>query len=166
MNLFNLAESYYDPSAGRMSSYFGQLFLSAADDYFRFAILDNDRNTFTALADYRSSKSIPGGDWPTAIAQLINSSEHLNRKYPAVVISLASAIHTLVPAALFDPGHSESHLKLNFDLPEDVSCYSDFVPELDAWNVYAMDENKIAALKNHFPGAVVVHSATPLLKRL
>ena len=165
MNLFQLHDKRIDPSTGRMSSYFNQLFLLSGPDYFRYCILDTDRNTYIAMADYQADQKLATPtSWQTEMEGLCLKDELLNRKYPAVVAGLDTPYHTILPASLYDPGQLESHLRLNFEMPEGLIIHADQLTEMDAWNIWAVSPERQETLKNHFSQVILLHSSTALLK--
>lgn len=165
MSLFHLKFNYIEPSIGRTSAYFNQLYLVSGLDYFRYCIFETDSNSYIALADYQiDKKKAMTSPWKSGMESLLNADELLKRNYPAVIAAVDTPYHTLVPAALYDPGQIESYLRLNFELPENMLFHADQISEINAWNIWAVANEREEVLKNQFSKLVLFHSITPLLK--
>jgi hypothetical protein len=163
---FHLHDSRQYLSSGRLSAYFSQLFIQTGPDYFQYCILDTEKNDFISLADYRAEAGkYHTGTWQEAIRQLISSDEILNRKYPSVIIAVDVPYHSVIPAALFDPGRLQDHFQLNYNIPESLEYKADHLKELDAWNAFAIEKDWTELVKKHFSQEIIIHSTTPLLTR-
>lgn len=150
-----------------MSAYFNQLYLVCGRDYIRYGILESDRNTFIAIADYQADpEKARSGSWKSGMVALFNTDELLTRKYPAVIAAFDSTFHTLLPSSLYDPGQLENYLRLNFELPEGLIIHTDHIAEMDAWNIWAIEPDLEEEFKKRFAQIVLFHSSTPLIKSI
>ena len=139
MSAFILHDRYFDPESGRISSYFCQLFILIGQESLQYCILDTEKNTFIALADYRLPASPKTPEiFYSHLSQLISEEEILLKKYPSVVIGIDTPMHTLVPSPLFDTGQMTKYLEFNFRLPDGCQVRSDRVEEIDAYNIYGI----------------------------
>ena len=82
MSAFKSFERYIDPESGRLSSYFSKLFILIGDASLQYCLLDTDRNTFVALADFRLP-SLPKSKeaFYAEISQLLSEDDLLKKKY-------------------------------------------------------------------------------------
>jgi len=165
MNAFNLYDRYFDPESGRISSYFCQLFILIGQESLQFCILDTEKNTFIALADYRLP--IPPKTpeiFYSQLDQLIAGEELLLKKYPSIVIGIDTPWHTLVPSPLFDIGQEIKYLELNFRLPDGCQVRSERVEEIDAYNIYGFLPGLRDIIQKHFREAAFVHRSSALIR--
>jgi hypothetical protein len=167
MNDFILHDHFSDPEAGRISSYFCQLFILQGQDAFQYAVLDNDKNSFISLADYRIAELPPSQEYLyRQLELLISADETLRKKFPSVVIAIDSPYHTLVPASLADTDQYDRFLGFNFSLPGDLVTGADRITEFDAVNIFACPVPLDNIVKKYIPGALIVHRSTAFLKAI
>jgi hypothetical protein len=167
MSAFILRDRYFDPEAGRISSYFCQLFVLIGQDSLQYCILDSEKNSFIALADYRlpSFPKTPEILYEQ-LGQLISEEEILRKKYPSVVVGIDTPWHTLVPSPLFDPVQVNKYLEFNFSLPQGLNFRSDRVEEIDAYNIYGILPVSVDLIHTYFKAAAIVHRSTALIKAI
>jgi hypothetical protein len=167
MNAFLSPDRYFDPESGRISAYFSKLFILIGQESLQYCILDTEKNTFVALADFRltSSPKTPEAFY-SDISQLISEEEVLKKKYPSVVIGLDTALHTLVPAPLFDPEHSTKFLEFNFGLIGNEQVNADRLEEIDAYNVYSIPRALLDVLQANYREAAVFHRTSALIRAI
>jgi hypothetical protein len=165
MSAFILHDRYIDPEAGRVSSLSCQFFILIGQDSLQYCLLDPEKNTFIALADYRLP-DIPKTReaFYTQVGQLITGEEMFRNNYASVVTGIDTPWHTLVPSALYDAGHLEKYLGFNFRLPEGCRVVSDKIEELDAFNIFGYLPGPGELIRERFPGAALVHPSTALVR--
>jgi len=165
MSAFILHDRYFDPDAGRISSYFCQLFALIGQESLQYCILDTEKNTFIALADYRLPAFPKTPEiFYSQLGQLISEEELLLKKYPSVVIGIDTPWHTLVPSPLYDTGQMSKYLEFNFSLPDDCQVRSDKVEEIDACNIYGFLPGLQDVIRKYFREAAIVHHTSALIK--
>jgi hypothetical protein len=165
MSTFILHDHYTDPETGRISSYFCRLFILVGRESLQYCILDTEKNTFIALADYRMPAPPRSPEiFYTQLGLLLSEDEMLLKKYPSVVIGIDTPLHTLIPAPLFDPGRVTEYLEFNFRLPEGCQVRSDRVEEIDAYNIYGFLQQPANIISGNFSEAAVVHRSSALIK--
>jgi len=165
MSAFILHDHYFDPESGRISSYFCRLFILVGQESLQYCILDTEKNTFIALADYRLPVQAKSQEiYYDQLDKLLGDEEKLVKKYSSVVIGLDSQWHTLVPLSLFDPGQVLKYLEFNFSLPENCLVGFDQVSEIDASNIFGYSSGLKDVFSRHYPEAAFVHRSSALLK--
>lgn len=167
MSDFVLHDHYFDPESGRISSYFCQLFVLIGQESLQYSILDTEKNSFIALADYRLPVLPKTPElFYSQLDRLISEEEVLHKKYPSVVVAIDSHLHTLVPSSLFDNTQMNKYLAFNFSLPQNYEVKSDRVEEIDAFNLYGFSEDIINFIRKNFQGAALIHRSTALIKAM
>jgi hypothetical protein len=165
MSAFNLRDRYFDPESGRISSYFCQLFILIGQESLQFCILDTEKNTFIALADYCLPTSPKTPEiFYSQLDQLITGEELLLKKYPSVVIGIDTPWHTLVPSPLFDIDQEIKYLEFNFRLPDGCQVRSERVEEIDAYNIYGFLPGIRDIIQKHFREAAFIHRSSALIR--
>jgi hypothetical protein len=167
MSAFKSFERYIDPESGRLSSYFSKLFILIGDASLQYCLLDTDRNTFVALADFRLP-SLPKSKeaFYAEISQLLSEDDLLKKKYPSVVIGLDSLLHTLVPAPLFEPEQPGKYLEFNFGKTGDGEVRVDHLEEIESFNVYGIPVGSLDIVKNNFGEAAIFHRSSALIRAI
>jgi hypothetical protein len=165
MSAFILHERYFDPVADRTSSYFCQLFVQIGQDSVRYSLLDTEKNTFIALADYILPAVPKTPDtFYILLGQLFSGEEMLKKKYPSVVVGIDTPWHTLVPAPLTDTELLHEILAFNHRLPPGCRFASDPVEEIDAFNVYGFMPGLDETIKHYLEGSAMIHRSSALVK--
>lgn len=165
MSAFILHDHYFDPDSGRISSYFCQLFILVQQESLQYCILDTEKNTFNALADYRLPASAKSPEmFYLELDSLMAEEERLVKKYPSVIVGLDTPWHTLVPSALFDASQLTKYLEFNFSLPENCQVQTDRVEETDAYNIYGFLQGLNNVILKHFGDAALVHRSSALIR--
>lgn len=167
MNAFMSLDRYFDPESGRISAYFSKLFILIGQESLQYCILDTEKNTFVALADFRlpSSPKTPEVFY-SHISQLISEEEVLQKKYPSIVIGIDTTMHTLVPSPLFDSDHSKNYLEFNFGLTGNGQVSADRLEEIDAYNVYAIPPGLSDVLQVNYREAAFFHRTSALIRAI
>lgn len=167
MSNFISPDRYFDPESGRLSAYFSKLFILIGQESLQYCILDTEKNTFIALTDFRLPSSPKSKEvFYAEISQLFSEEEALKKKYPAVVIGLDSAVHTLVPAPLYDADQNKKYLEFNFGPADNGSLRVDRLEEIDAFNIYGTPQGLLDVVVNHFGEAALIHRSSALLKAI
>jgi hypothetical protein len=167
MSAFILHDRYFDPDTGRISSYFCQLFVLIGQESLQYCILDTEKSTFIALADYRLPAFPKTPEiFYSQVGQLISEEERLLKKYPSVVIGIDTPWHTLVPTPLYDTGQMTKYLEFNFRLPDGCQVSSDRIEEIDAFNIYGFPPGLEVIIRKYFREAALVHHSSALIKAI
>ena len=165
MNAFILHDRYFDPESGRISAYFSKLFILIGQASLQYCILDTEKNTFLALADFHLPAPPDTTDsFYAEISQLISQEEVLQKKYPSVVIGNGTAMHTLVPAPFFDPDQSKKYIGFSFGFKGNEQIFSDRLEEIDSFNIYAIPPGFLDMFHRNYRGAAVFHRTSALIR--
>ncbi|MBN8834854.1 MAG: hypothetical protein ABS68_03935 [Niastella sp. SCN 39-18] len=69
----------------------------------------------------------------------------------------------LVPNAYYSPGENENSLDLVFGESLETVCFADDLPQLQAKNIWRMQQDEYHYLQTHYPGARYLHANTMAL---
>jgi hypothetical protein len=167
MNAFISPDRYFDPESGHLSAYFSKLFILIGQESLQYSILDTEKNTFVALADFRlpSSPKSPEAFY-NDISRVIAEEDALKKKYPSVVIGIDTPFHTMVPSPLFDSGQSNKYLEFNFGMTDYGQVSAEKLEEIDACNVYAIPQGILDIVRVNFREAALFHRSSALIRAI
>jgi hypothetical protein len=165
MNSFILNGRYFDPESGRVPVDSSGLFILLGHESFQYCILDSEKNSFYALADFilPSTPKTPE-DFIAEISGLILQEEALQKKYPSVVIGISSVVQTLVPTPFFQADQCKKYLELNFSMNGNEEVRSEHIEEVGVYNVYSIPHPLRDALNSEFAGASIYHRSSALVR--
>lgn len=167
MSAFVSPDRYFDPESGRLSAYFSKLFILAGKESLQYCILDTERNTFIALADFRLPSSPKAPEvFYAEISKLISEEDSLKKKYPSVVIGLDTPLHTMVPTSLYDPGQKTKYLEFNFGMSGNSQIRTDQLEELDAFNVYGIPQGLLDVVLANYGEAALFHRSSSFIRAI
>ena len=155
------------PESGRLSAYFSKLFILVGQESLQYCILDTERNTFVALADFRLSLSPKSPElFYAEISKLILEEDALKKKYPSVVVGFDTPFHTMVPAPLYDPGQNGRYLEFNFGKKVYGQVKADKLEEIDAFNVCGIPQQLIDIAEANYKEAAFFHRSTAIIRAI
>jgi len=137
------------------------------EESFQYCILDTEKNTFIALADYRLPVAPESPEiFYAQLGRLIAEEARLLKSYPSVVIGIDTPWHTLVPSALFETDQAGKYLGFNFRLPADCKVQSERIPEIDAFHIYGFHPGLMEIIRQYYRDAAIFHRSTALIKAI
>jgi hypothetical protein len=167
MSIFLPPDRYFDPESGRLSAYFSQLFILVGQESLQYSILDTERNTFVALADFRLSLSPKAPElFYAEISKLILEEDALKKKYPTVVLGFDTPFHTLVPSPLYNPEQNGSYLDFNFAKKVYGQVRADKIEEIDTFNVSGIPQALIDIVEANYAEAALSHRSTAMIRAI
>lgn len=94
------------------------------------------------------------------------TDERLGASFKKIRLAWLGPRFTLVPARLYNGDARQSMLADLTDLKDSDTILADAVPELGAYLLYALDEDKLAQWRRAFVGCRFYHGLTPVLHEL
>ncbi|MEZ5000949.1 MAG: DUF3822 family protein [Bacteroidales bacterium] len=130
-------------------------------DGFSFCLLDNLRNRFVMLREYKLTGR------PDSICdqvmEILNNDEFLGKQYRRYRVVFSFMQTTMVPAALYDPALKNEYFTLNDNLPEGNVISNNRVNEPDSFLLFDVRKDLLDLVVTAFPEATLSHQARPLL---
>jgi hypothetical protein len=167
MSAFISPDRYFDPESERLSAYFSKLFILIGKESLQYCILDTDKNTFVALADFRLSSSPKTPElFYAEISKLILQENALKKKYASVVLGIDTPLHTLVPVSLFDSGQNSKYLEFNFGMNAYGQVKADQLEEIDAYNVYGIPQDLMDLINLNYGEAALFHRSSAWIRAI
>jgi hypothetical protein len=163
----NLLDESFNP---RDSANYG-LAIMLSETTFSFCTLDFRRNKFLGLHSCirEDLKPMDGQAGPVPsmkefLAGVFAAVPWLRNQFKLVKIAFDGKKSTLVPASLFDSNSGEQYIKFNFPpAPDELILFDHLIPP-DAFLVFTMPEQVMAAKKEFFHTGKVVHSSSLLIE--
>lgn len=98
------------------------------------------------------------------LRHLLTEEMSLRKKFKKVSIGLWTANMTLVPHDLYQENNQGIYLETLMPTQSHEQILSDFVPELDAHNIYKCDQKIIKAFQIYYPDAQIFHANSGLIE--
>lgn len=96
-----------------------------------------------------------------------NTDQRLSQQtYQKVRLAWQSHRFTLVPARLYNGEQRSSFLESLTKVPASETVLADPLPELDAFLVYSIDQQRLSTWRRAFVGCRFYHAMTPILHQL
>jgi hypothetical protein len=102
-------------------------------------------------------------DLAVTIGKNLFKEQALKVPYNSVKIAYISKNSTLVPADYFDANNLKKFLDLNHALDELDEIHYNFIPAINAYNIFTVPNVVANELINFFPNMKLYHQATPLI---
>jgi len=162
----HLSKSAFDKALEPQDSKYYRLSIQLSPDGFSFCIYDNKRSKYSGIESC-TLQDVPNAlALNNALSNFIASHQWLNRPFEQTLIIIESPVNTLIPNPLFDARHPEEYLNFNHPHQSDNIVKHDYLPLLDAENIWAVPESLINMLTTTFPAASVFHHTSSLIESL
>ncbi|PSR15194.1 MAG: hypothetical protein DA408_03205 [Bacteroidetes bacterium] len=92
--------------------------------------------------------------------------DRLQHGYKKTRLAWLGSRFTIVPARLYSGDQRRSYLTGLTELKDTETVLADPLPELDAFLVYALDQEQLSEWRRSFVGCRFYHALTPVLKQL
>ncbi len=159
---FNRIFGKFDDALNKSRSEEYKLSILLSQNGFSFTLFHPESNFYSGLSsyDYRGSKKT--GNYCDSLRELAESDEYLPLKYSGVSVLFESSKNTLIPYPLYDKNDKESFSKFNFETNKNEAILTDNLPNLEAYNIFALPKEIYQVLIDLFPDCKI-HSHTSSL---
>lgn len=130
--------------------------LSETLDY-HLSIETGDDFLYCAVHDARSGK---------LLAVDAEKPGYMDNHFKSVSCVVYNSFFTLVPNDIFDINDALKYLQLNCTIEKNMTVMHDFIPGLNAYSVYAIDDELKQRLERKFPSVMMKHSTSVILEEL
>jgi hypothetical protein len=125
-----------------------------------FAVRAVKNNRFVAFRVYNYNSN-------DELSHLLEADEFLNHKaYQKTMVSIVNIKSTLVPEALYEETKKVALLSFNHTLNSDESVAKDDFRFFDAKNIFAVNDDCISLLEQHFSQPFFHHCSTTFIERV
>lgn len=161
-----LSNSKFDKALDREASRYYGLSIQLSLDGFSFCIFNPLKMKFLGIETYDFQHFYNQNLLCNGLNDLIPTVELLKLEYESVRILVETHKSTLVPEPYFDENNLADHLKLNHAIEHGEVPVNDYLPVLEARNVWIINENLLKTIKVLFPKASIHHHGSVLVESL
>jgi hypothetical protein len=97
---------------------------------------------------------------------VINQNAFLKNKFNSVSATISHQINTLIPKIIYDNNNGKKLLGFNQKLLQNEQEYSDWIPSIQAFNLYTIPNEFIQCFDKHFDGISWKHDSSVLVESL
>ena len=160
----NPTESYIDSSLNEQSFSSISLSLQLSLNDVSFTIIDNNQGNYLAIVAYNFPEKTSVSGLVDFLTQLFLHQDLLKKEFAQVFVSYKNNTATLIPTELFDENQLSTYLKFTTDDVPDANIVSDFIKEIDAYNVYSIPQSIEKLIKMNFVTAKFIHNSTAFIQ--
>ena len=138
-----------------------------SNEGFSYAIKDDDKNAFVAIAVFHFDKSMGVDDHSIILQNELQRQSLLSGNFKKVYIMYSFGESVLIPFSLYNSRENVNILNLiHGDLPNNVSVITDVIAKTGIYNSYRVSTPVLSVIKSKFPDAVNRHQYSVLLKQV
>jgi hypothetical protein len=143
-----------------------RLFVQADLHGFSYCIYNPQQKKHVAFRKYFLQTNRSVENFLKQLAELLKSDDLLRLSYSSSVFLFLTQKSTLIPDTYFDQRVVKSYLEFNHELDALDEIHYNYLPSVDAYNVFAIHTYIASAISNHFKGVRFYHQAMPLIEKV
>ncbi len=156
----------FDKALNSESSKNYNLSIRISLDGFSFCIYDNVRGKFLGLASWNFQELNNFMSLNLLLQEFLPEIDWLHHSFNKISILFDTPKSTLVPYVLFKSGREEQYLRFNHYVSHLNVIKHDYLPLLDAENIWAVEGAVYEIVSGFFPAANFHHYSSPLIESL
>lgn len=164
MKSLNPTEIYIDNSINGQSHDSMNLSIQLSLNEVSFSITHDKQDNYLAIVSY----NLVENSLPSFLAEFLNylfeKEVLLKHKFSKVIVSYRNNLTTLIPSELYDDKQRTAYIDLFKPDLNTSSVKSDFIKEIDAYNLYLLPHSIEKIIKDKFFEAKIIHHSTNLIK--
>lgn len=160
----NPTESYIDSSLNEQSFSSISLSLQLSLNDVSFCITNNSQDNYLAIVCYTFTEKTSVSGLADFLVQLFQHQDLLKKDFAQVFVSYKNNTATLIPTELFEENQLTTYLKFTSEDISDAINFSDFIKEIDAYNVYSIPQSIEKPIKMNFVNAKFIHNSTAFIQ--
>jgi hypothetical protein len=160
----NPTESYIDSSLNEQSFSSISLSLQLSLNDVSFCITNNSQDNYLAIVCYTFTEKTSVSGLADFLVQLFQHQDLLKKDFAQVFVSYKNNTATLIPTELFEENQLTTYLKFTSEDISDAINFSDFIKEIDAYNVYSIPQSIEKLIKMNFVNAKFIHNSTAFIQ--
>jgi len=131
-----------------------------------FCIFDHQQKKHVAFRKYFLQNQRLMDNFVRQLEELLKTDDLLMLPYSSSVFLFLSQKSTLIPDNYFDQRMLKSYLEFNHELDALDEIHYNYLPSVDAYNVFALHTYIASAISHHFMGVRFYHQAMPFIERI
>lgn len=160
------SRSLFDKALQYEATKYCRLSIQLSLDGFSFCIYDQQREKYLALASWDFQNISKFTALNLLLKDFLSDIEWLQQDFRETGIIIETPQCTLVPNPLFKEDLAEKYLRFNHYVDHEHKVNHDYLPLLDAENIWAVHGNVLRLLQEHFPKAYIHHHSSSLIEAL
>ena len=112
-----------------------------------YSIFNLDNNCFEFVEEKKINYN---NNITEEIQSIINTNQHLNKKYPTILLAVDLGPSTLIPEVLFEEKNIEKYIDLTSNKNQDSTCYYSKQRFIECYSISSINHKLMDLLKNHF----------------
>lgn len=156
----------FDKALEHKASKYYRLSIQVSPDGFSFCIYDHNLEKYMALASWDFQDIANDLALTLLLKEFLPGIDWLKQPFAQTSIIVETPQCTLVPNALFKSGQAEKYLRFNHYVDHAHLVKHDYLPLLDAENIWAVPQNVYDTLSEFFPDAAIHHHSSSLIEAL
>jgi hypothetical protein len=141
-----------------------RLSIQVSLDGFSFSILDQVRGKFVVLKHRNFSPGPTPDDRAEELDSFLSGEETLQSGYKKSLAMAATRKSTLIPEPFFREDHLKQYLAFNHDMDELDEIHYNYLPEIDAYTVFAVPNPISNVIRKHLHGVTYFHQGLPFIR--
>jgi hypothetical protein len=131
-----------------------------------FCIFDHQQKKHVVFRKYFLQTQRLMDNLVRQLEELLKTDDLLMLPYSSSVFLFLSQKSTLIPDNYFDQHMLKSYLEFNHELDALDEIHYNYLPSVDAYNVFALHTYIASAISHHFKGVRFYHQAMPFIERI
>lgn len=144
----------------------GSLLIEIGKEAVSFLLFNKEPLEATALLSYHLQNSAGYNNRAAMIREIVEATEALRQDFSSTYIAFDTAESTLMPRSFYKEEQLAQVAETMFGKNKLVAVTAEHIRQQDITNVYRVENDLLAVLKNLFPFATNYHSSTLLAKGL
>jgi len=133
---------------------------------FSFCIFDHQQKKHVVFRKYFLETHRLMENFVKQMEDVLKTDDLLMLPYASSVFLFLSQKSTLIPDNYFNQNVLKSYLEFNHELDGLDEIHYNYLPSVDAYNVFALHSYIASAICNHFKGVRFYHQAMPFIEKI
>jgi hypothetical protein len=133
---------------------------------FSFCIFDHQQKKHVVFRKYFLQTHRLIENFIRQLEELLKTDDLLLLPYASSVFLFLSQKSTLIPDNYFDQRVLKSYLEFNHEMDVLDEIHYNYIPSVDAYNVFALHTYIASAINGHFKGVRFFHQAMPFIEKV
>ncbi len=146
---------------GRMPYY--TMAIQAGSNFYDYVIIDTTGNEYVALKSVSFQEQESRMPFYSKMKNVVDKDAFLSKKLKMIKMAYTSTKNILVPSPLFNSKTLRKMFEINHVLEDEDGLYFNYLPCIDAYNIFSMPSNVTTFMINKFDDVKFYHHSTPFI---
>lgn len=158
--------SLVDTTFHKEKTHLYHLSIQADLNGFSFCLFDNGQKKHVVFRKYVLQTQLLIENFLMQVTALFKNDDLLSLPYASASFMFLSQKSTLIPDSYFDKNLLKSYFEFNQPLDVLDEIHYNYIPSLDAFNIFALHTYIAAEINNHLQGVRFYHQAMPFIEKV